>query len=498
MRKNRTMIVVMLAAILAVMAATGAEAQEADSGPMPGWVKDRPLDTDESVFFLGMGYSAKGSLAEALEFANVDIQTQIVRFIGVRVTATTSIDAKGTLDEFTANISKQIRETSSSYQAGLRVEKRPWYRKNTQGLTVYILAGYEKETLLKEKKRLEDLFQSFIDSVRIPEEAGAKLASSGRYYEAALRYIEAAVAAVEANLEDRDIALNRNLANAMAAVEKINLIKLNDNLSAVSGEEPGEAFRLKAASGSGADSPGVPRASVLVTYYTAPASGSSRLAKTVSLQTDSNGLLEFRHPVLTFAGQGKVIVRLDLDAYLTKLKPAGRRSPEKVAALARLALSKKQEFNFIAQAPSRGQLLALCVVDMDENGEPLSANQSTASGLRESLSKQGFKLKSAVLDPESFIDASEEEFAALVLKKAAAARRAVVGTASMESSYRDQDSYIITVSGTVKVIDLKSKKIVYEKSLRKKYVGTTLEAGRSAAFKQLGRELGLKIAAEAK
>ncbi len=488
----------LLAALLGIATAIGAQAQEADSGPMPDWVSARPRDNDESVFFLGMGFSAKGSLVEALEFANVDLQTQIVKYIGVRVTATTSIDAKGTLDEFTANISKQIRETSSSYQAGLRVERRPWYRKTGQGLTAYILASYEKKTLLKEKKRLEDLFQSLIDSVRIPESEGAALAAEGRFYEAAVRYLEAAVAAGEANLEDRDVALNRNLANAMAAIEKINLVKLNDNLTAVSGEAPAEAFRLKAAAGPTASSPGVPRTSIRVTYDAAPAMGSSPVAKTVSLQTDAQGLLEFRHPTLTFTGRGKVIVRLDLDAYLEKLKPAGRRSPEKVAALARLVLSKKQEFQFTAQAPTRGLLLALCVVDVDENGAPLPGNQSTASGLRESLSRRGFKLKNAALEPGSFMDASEEELAALILGKAADARRAVVGTATMESFYRDQGSFIITVSGTVKVIDLASRKIVYEKSLQKKYVGTTLAAGRSAAFKQLGRELGLRIAAESR
>jgi hypothetical protein len=498
MRKNRTAHIVILAAFCLGCAASGAFAQdEADSGPMPEWVRARPRDTDAYMFFLGTGYSAKGVLAEALEFANLDIQSQIVKFVGVRITAQSSIEAKGSLDEFKANIYKQVKESSSTYQAGFRVEKRPWYQKNAQGLTAYILASYETKTLLKEKKRLEDLFQSLIDSVRVPEQAGDKLAADGRYYEAALRYIEAAVAAYEANLEDRDVALNRNLANAMAAVEKINLIKLNDNLTGTTGAEPGEPFRLKAAAGPSPSSPGVPKTAVLVTWYAAPAAGSAPVAKTASLQTDGEGVLEFRHPVLTIVGAGKVGARLDLDAYLEKLKPVERKSPEKVAALAKLALSKKQEFRFTALAPAKDLPLAVCFADLDENGKPLAGAQSTASGINESLSQQGFKLKTAAIDPARLAAADEGELAELILARAAGARRAIVGTAAVESYYKDGDSFIITVTGTARVIDLASKKTVYEKTLQKKYVGTSLEAGRAAAFKQLGRELGLKIAAEA-
>jgi hypothetical protein len=488
-----------LAVVFLVTAAVGALAQEdVDSGPMPDWVKARPQDTDQLVYFSGMGFSAKGHLVEALEFANIDIQTQIVKFVGVRVTSTTSIEAKGNLDEFKANISKQIKETGSMYQAGFRLDKRPWSEKSARGLTVYILCSYDKESLLKEKKRIEDIFQTLIDAVRLPEEAGGKLAADGRYYEAALRYIEAAVAAGESTLEDRDVALNRNLANALAAVEKINLVKLNDNLTGTSGAEPELAFQLKAAGGPTASDKGVPNTAILVTYFTAPASGSTLIAKTVSVKTDDQGVLSFRHPVLTFAGKGKIGMRLDLDAYLEKLRPVEKQSPDKIAALARLANSRKQEFLLTALAPAKSLSLAVFVVDVDESGAPLAANQATASGLSEALTQQGFKLKTAKVDTQAITGMDEEELAALILLKVPGAQRAVVGVGLMTGSDRDGDRFIITVTGTVKVIDLTTKKTMYEKTAQKKYVGTSLEAGRTAAFKQLGNDLGLKIAADVK
>jgi hypothetical protein len=74
--------------------------------------------------------------------------------------------------------------------------------------------------------------------------------------------------------------------------------------------------------------------------------------------------------------------------------------------------------------------------------------------------------------------------------------RAIVGTASVDNFYKDQDRYIIRVTGSVKVIDLATMKVLYEKSLMKSLTGVNLEAARMSAFKQLGKDLGSKIAVE--
>ena len=48
----------------------------------------------------------------------------------------------------------------------------------------------------------------------------------------------------------------------------------------------------------------------------------------------------------------------------------------------------------------------------------------------------------------------------------------------------------------IKVVDLNDKKVLFQKQLKKSYTGATLEAARTAAFKQVGRDMGLRIATE--
>ena len=56
--------------------------------------------------------------------------------------------------------------------------------------------------------------------------------------------------------------------------------------------------------------------------------------------------------------------------------------------------------------------------------------------------------------------------------------------------------FIVKASGSIKVLELKTKKVLFQQQLKKTYTGATLEAARAAAFQQLGRELGLRIATE--
>ncbi len=464
------------------------------TGPRPRWVDRQPADDERNMYFVGFGMSRTSNLKEAQLFATEDITGQIIRFLGVKITSETSTAAVGDLDDFKTSISRQVTESSTARLTGFRVAGK-WSEKNSRGVTVFVLVRYEKEALLKEKKRLEEIFQSQIDAVRVPETEGEKLVSTGAYYEAVLKFIEAAVAASESSLEDSDVALNRTLARAMDTLEKITLHKLSDNLSGTAGESPAEALRLKVAAGPSSSSPGVPRAAVRITYYESRR-GSRLNAKTTVVQSDAQGSIAFTHPVLTFVGKGKVVMALDLAAYLDKLKQAERKAGDKVRALRRLALSKKQEFSLTSLSQARNVPLAVFVVDMDDNGRPLDRHQSTAGGIIESLSEQGFTLRTAALDPSLAAGTSESELIRLVQGKAPGMVRAVVGTASVDNSFKDQGRFIVRAVANVKVVDLKEKKVLFQKQLKKSYTGATLDAARTAAFKQLGRDMGLRIATE--
>jgi hypothetical protein len=486
-----------LVAGIFILGLTAAFAQETiPSGPKPAWVDSPPADTDAAMYFVGSGSSSQANMQEAQLFAIDDILGQIVRFLDVKITTATSTAAVGDLDEFKTAISRQVTETSGARMTGFRVTGK-WSEKSGRGVSVSVLVSYEKAALLAEKKRLEEVFQATINAVKIPEAEGEKLAAAGAYYEAACRFIEAASAAAESTLEDSAVALTRTLARAMDALEKINLLKLNDNLAAFAGEQPAEAFSLKVAAAPETAARGIPRAAVRITYYESKG-GTDAAAKTVVMQSDGNGLIAFRHPALTFAGKGKVEMLLDLSAYLEKLKKAEQKAPDKVTALRKLALTKRQEFQFTAASRVKDLLLAVFVVDMDENGKPYARNQTTAGAISESLTQQGFKLKTAALDPALAADAAEAELSIQILKKVPGAVRAVVGTAAVESETNDGGRFAVRVTGNVKVIDLVTKKVLLQQNLMKSSTGATMESARAGAFKLLGREFGARIAADAK
>jgi hypothetical protein len=279
----------------------------------------------------------------------------------------------------------------------------------------------------------------------------------------------------------------------MEVLGKINLLKLNDNLTGTVGASPEDDFKLKVAAGAETFAAGVPRAAVAVTYYEA-IGGSEPTAKKTVLQSDEKGMVFFRHPSLSFVGPGKVVMLLDLSAYLAKLTKAEKRVRAKVLALKRLALSKKQEFRFTSLSQARNLPLAVFVVDLDENDRPLSRNQATAGGIKQILSQRGFTLKTASLPPSLALNAGEEALASLIQRRVPGVKRAIVGTAAVEDAYQDQGRHIVKVNGTVKVLDLRSKKVIFEQQLKKTYTGSTLASARSAAFKQLGKTLGLRIA----
>src|SRR3989304_6152608 len=193
----------------------------------------------------------------------------------------------------------------------------------------------------------------------------------------------------------------------MECLEKINLFKANDNLKGFAGEEFGEPFRLKAASGTQDKTPGVSATAILVTYY--EAKGVSDLVpKTAVIPANTDGIVEFSHPKTTFVGNGKVIMALFLQAQLEKLKKAEKKYPEKVAAVRKLAQAKKVEFQFTVLSKTRSIPMAVFVVDLDENGALLASNQQTASGINESLTREGIQVKTLRLDA-SFINSRSDE-----------------------------------------------------------------------------------------
>jgi hypothetical protein len=464
---------------------------EATPAQPPEWVLNPPEREGGHTFFTGSGSSAGGDLAEAEEIARLGVLDEIMRYLGVRITSETTATAKASLDSFEADLVQQLKQTSSGRVAGLEIAQR-WVQDRGEAVTVYLLVRYNTNDLEKEKRRLEEVFREKVAAVSGPEEEARTLEGEGQYYRAALRYIEAAAAAFKSDLENAEIKFERNLNQAREALRRIALVKLNDNQQGFLGQELPEPFRLKVVAGSSAGDPGIPGAAVRVVYKELRSSGREAV-RTQQIKSDADGEAVFTHPVLESVGEGEVTMSLDLAEALEALEDVPDRLYPQVEALQDLALAKKVTFAFESVSRAAGIPTGVAVFDLDASGNPIALTE-TSAGLLDKLGKAQFAvlpLAVAVGGIAGRPDAQVVDF--LNRNFAGQVERAVFGTARISDHSQDGDYVIIQVTGTVKVADLATGRILLTVNKTKRAQGTNTASALAAAFKRLGEDIGDEV-----
>ncbi len=465
------------------------------SETLPDWVTDPPTDDSHFIYFTGQGFDAGKNTNEARERAVDDLVGGIMRFVGVRVHSEVNTDAVATADSFESELRKTVTQSGSARVTGFQIIHE-WAYSIDAGTTVYLLARYKRSDLLREKNRLEKLFQETIDAVAVPESDGYEYYRTGQYYEALVRFLEATLAAAESNLENKNIYVNRNIDNAMRALERLNLYKLNNNLIAYVGQEIKEPFSVKVAEGPLADTPGVNGVALQFSYKRMK--NSRKQTETSVLKTDKQGVAAFTHPVSRFVGREQVTVTLSLAAYLKKLDGLPHRYESKLDGLKRLAVSKKVVFDFSVLSRAADIPIGIVIADLDKDERVTGGSGKTASGVMEVLTQNGFDISIIPIKPSLILSKNDAEILRLVKANAGKTGRVIYGSARAGEPRKSGSRYIVRVMGTIKVLDLDSGKIVFEKTVSKNGLGGSPQAAQDAAFKLLGRELGKSVAAGVK
>jgi hypothetical protein len=458
---------------------------------LPDWVKNPPADTAEFVYFSGQGFSADKNISDAEKRATDDLIGGIMRFVGVRITSKTSTNAVATADSFESILRKEVSQTGTARVTSFQIVNK-WIHTLDVGITVYILARYNKTELYKEKERLEKLFIETIEAVEKPQREGDEYYRQGRYYEAVIRFLEATLAAAESDLENKDIYVNRNIDDAMKTLERINLYKLSDNIKAFVGEEVKQPFTLKVAAGPVEDTRGVAEVALEFTYK--KLKNSLKITETTIIKTDKEGMIQFIHPICQFVGGETVNVTLSLGSYLAKLENIPTKYETKVNGFKLLALSKTVTFNFTVFAKSKDIPSGIVMADLDNNGTCIAGSSKTASGVLESLTQNGFKIKIISLNPALILAKSDSDILKLIKSNTKDIERSIYGSAQIIDVKKNGPKYIAKVTGTVKVIDLKNGSILFEKTIKDNALGATQEEAKDSAFKQMGIKLGIALA----
>lgn len=486
MRKNRFALFAALAAA-AVALASCASAPAAAKAPV--WTLQTPAPDAKYTYFVGYSDAGPGQAAQATDAATASLIAEIMRYIGVTITAESSATAKATLDSFQSDIIQTVKQSSTSRVVGFQAtEKFQAVRKD--GLTVYILGRYETAALEAERKRIAALFQEKIDAVARPEAEAKELLASGDAVGAVRKFIEAAAAASGTDIENAAIKFERNLSAAKNVVAGFAFERLNNNLRAAPGEPFSEPFKVLVKSG------GRPVSAVPVTVsYQAKLPNGRMTTRNVPQSSGSDGVVSFAHPVPDFVGGAKLTVRLDLSSASERLFDIPDRFRAQVASLEDEIAAKRVTFDYSVVSAARSVPLAVLVVDLDASGSAVSA--STSAALVSTLASNGFNVAPAALSADAV--AGKDDRAVLDAARAAlgsSAKRFAYGTTRVASVRDDRGQKIVAVSATVKVVELETGRVLYSAAKQASAVAQDAEQAAESARRQLGQKtIGEDLAA---
>lgn len=472
----------------------------AASRPAPSWVTTPPGEDRDFMYFTASGSSPEGDQAKAEEIARGLLIDTIMQYLGASITAETTSTAKAALDSFQSEVRQQITQTSSGRIAGLSLADT-WVDRQKARTTVYLLAKFSKPDLAREKKRIEAVFQEKVDAVARPEREGQDLEEEGRHYEAAVKFIEAAAAAARSDIDNAKIKFERNVNAAKAALDRITLVKLNDNLKTAAGRAFAEPFRLKVVAGAVAADPGVPGATLAATYV--EIRSGSKQVRTVPVKAGTDGAASFSYPIPEFVGQERLTVTLDLSAQLRPLQGLAQATLPKdlaerdvrvmVSGLEDVAAKKRAVFSLEVVSQAREVATAIAVASLDAQGAPLGSNDF-ASGILKSLTGARFKVRAVALAADRIVGRDDPDVITDALGRAADAARIIFGSAQVTGMEQDGEMTIARASATVKVADAKTGAILLTVTRSKTVPVKGAAAAAAAVLAKLGEDVGQEVA----
>jgi hypothetical protein len=488
MKKKTVIIAAMVISAAMFFSGCASSSQEPSGGGRPDWVVTPPADTSDEVFFIGAGSSPDGDMAAARQAATSELVASITRFLGVKVSSETTVEARDTLDSFTSTLEQTIKESSKAQIGDFRI--RDTYSEKAGDIAnVYILAAYNKESLLKEQARIKAVFAEQQEAISGPEAEGDSLADRGAWYKAAAKYLEAALAASSSDVDNAAIKFERNMNKARRAVSAITLEKVNDNLTVKMNQPFSQAFQGRVTSEAGllTDVP------VRITYKSMGRNNRTTI-QTQSVKSGSNGLVSFLPPPPNFVGRETLSMRVDLSDSLESLEDIPDALYPQLEAFEQLIATKSIDFTYTVESMAKEIATAVMIVDVDNSGSAIARSDS-ASGLLESLSGQGFNI--GTVTPFANLQGTSD---AAVIRNASSNfgnryGRLIFGTVGI-SDFRESDGrFTVKVSGDIKVADLATGEILYSSGSKfKTALGNNAQSAMSAAFKQFGKMIGDSMA----
>ncbi len=482
------MVEIGVCAVLAIAGAAGC-AGGPDGRAVPEWVVAGPPSSEDYVFFVGSGSSEEAGAARAEERARLTVVDEIVRYLGARIEVETTATVQASLDSFQEQIRQDLRQQSEARVAGLRVVDR-YVQVFESRTTVYVLARYDRNALEQERRRLNSLMEERTAAVEVPEREARDAAEAGKLFTAIASHVEAAVAAADERIDNGEVKMQSNLADALRLARRITITATQRRIEAFVdyGEPPRFSVRVAAQP---AGSP-VPDARLSFSFPERTAGGRTVIrSRTVS--TDADGLAVFTPPPPSSIGRNTVTVSLAARQLLESAEVIEDRSPAALASLRGALGDVRTQIEY--RVISRAQTVAtgVAVLDRDIAGNPIGSD-ATTRGLVQRLGDKGFAVEPVSVDQQTLLDQRASDIVeALRGREGVGVERVVVGRAQIEE-FQEEDGFLVAVSGSVQAFDLDSGRLLHAVEGFARSRASSSSGAVSAAFSALGADLAERLA----
>ncbi len=454
--------------------ATDREPQGDPPSDIPEWVTGSLPESSDVAYFSGRGEDRAGSQVRAEADATASLVAEITRYLGVRVESETEAVARASLDDFESRVIRTVRQRSGARIEGLRVVDR--YVESVDGeVRVYLLAGYERESLEAERERLTAVFEQQVDAVEGTAQRAREHLESGEYFSALQLYLRAAEAALESDLENAEQSARSSARIAREIAEGLRMRRVSSSPMTAEVYSEHEAGRDPL--------PGVP---VLI-RYPAEGPGGRTAIRTARALTDGRGRISYSLPEETARPQGAVHMSIDVENMLAPLRPSAVSGD--IDAIAEVLRNIRLRFDYDRNAEQNGttgesRSVSIVVVERDESGNVLRTDR-TAGALRQDLGEHGFRVVESLFSAGDAAGLSQQQIVARALDALPAAGLVLIAEVGVTETV-DSPEPLVRVDGSFSLIDADSGIAVASWSGFLRSPGSSVQSAENAAFRRIG------------
>ena len=312
------------------------------------------------------------------------------------------------------------------------------------------------------------------------EHAADDLLRQGKYADAVAGYVAAASTAVAPGHAAAPNKFKSAFGKAQDLVSKLALTSPTPAQTTKIGQAFDQTFEVHVAYGAQA---GVPAAGIPVKFTFKAKTDGQISDSSATVFSDAQGVAKFSLPTPTFTVRGSVVVTVDTAAWQQTL--AGVPQDYQTQAAALDSPDHKLLLPYAVESAAKQTPLIVALADSDEKGA-LRHQESTAA-LIGALQKLGFQA-SGIQVNLSLLKSPRDNVIVTAWKfQGKTTGRAVYGTVSLVSATAAAP-FTAEVSGTVKVVDLETNKLVYELKSGKIATGADRATAIAQAFRQWGAE----------